>query len=118
MTPRSDPIDNNITGIHQIDAHEQQPAPNPSKLAGPCFGCGHSGHVIKNCRKTARAARNRGNRAPNKIVDPCETCGKKTTQLRNATLALIGQTSYSGGKHPKLPHRITSQYPRNHKIST
>ena len=40
----SDPIDNNLTGIHQIDAHEQQPAPNPPKPAGPCYECGHSGH--------------------------------------------------------------------------
>ena len=39
---------------------------------------GHSGHVIKTCRKTAREARNRDNRVPNKIVDPCETCGKKS----------------------------------------
>ena len=50
----SDPIDNNLTGIHQIDAQEQQQATNPPKPAGPCFGCNHSGHVIKNCRKTAR----------------------------------------------------------------
>ena len=55
----SDPIDNNVTGIHQIDAQEQQQAPTPPEPAGPCFGCGHCGHVIKNCRKTAREARNR-----------------------------------------------------------
>ena len=78
----SDPIDNNVTGIHQIDAQEQQQAPNPPKPAGPCFGCGHSRHVIKNCRKTTSEARNRVNSVPNKIVVPCNTCGKKshTTQ--------------------------------------
>ena len=58
----SDPIDNNVTGIHQIDAYEQQAAPNPPNPAGPCFGCGHSGYIIKICRKTSRETRNRGNR--------------------------------------------------------
>ena len=58
----SDPTDNNVTGIHQIDAHEQQAATNPHKPASPCFGCGYSGHIIKNCRKTASETRNRGKR--------------------------------------------------------
>ena len=76
------PNETNITGVHQIDAIDTQQATNPPKPSGPCYGCGHSGHVIKNCRKVAREARNRGNRVPTKIVDPCETCGKKshTTQ--------------------------------------
>ena len=33
----SDPIDNNVTRIHLIDAHDQQPALNPPKPADPCF---------------------------------------------------------------------------------
>ena len=76
------PNETNITGVHQIEVQETQQAPNPPKPSGPCYGCGQSGHVVKNCRKVAREARNRGNRVPNKIVDPCETCVKKshTTQ--------------------------------------
>ena len=76
------PNETNITRVHQIESQETQQAPNPSKPSGPCYGCGQSGHVVKNCRKVAREARNRGNRVPNKIVDPCETYGKKshTTQ--------------------------------------
>ena len=71
------PSETNITGVHQIDVQDApQQTANPPKPAGPCFGCGNSGHVI-NCRKTAREARNRGNRAPTKITNPCETCGKK-----------------------------------------
>ena len=72
------PNESNITGVHQIDVQDPQQAPNPPKPSGPCYGCGQSGHVVKNCRKVAREARNRGNRVPNKIVDPCETCGKKS----------------------------------------
>ena len=79
----SAPIENTITGIHQIDAQEQQQAPTPPKPAGPCYGCGHSGHVIKNCRKPAGEARNRGNRVPNKIANLCETCGKKTLRRQS-----------------------------------
>ena len=72
------PNESNITGVHQIDVQDPQQAPNPPKPSGPCYGCGQSGHVVKNCRKVAREARNRGNRVPNKIVNPCETCGKKS----------------------------------------
>ena len=73
------PSETNITGVHQYDVQDApQQTANPPKPAGPCFGCGNSGHVIKNCRKTAREARNRGNRAPTKITNPCETCGKKS----------------------------------------
>ena len=90
----SDPIDKNVTGRHQIDTQEQQQAPNPPKLAGPCFGCGQSGHVIKNCRKTAREATNRGNRVPNKITDPCETCEKKSHTT---------QECYSGANRANKP---------------
>ena len=73
------PNETNITGVHQIEVQETQQAPNPPKPSGPCYGCRQS---VKNCRKVAREARNRGNRVPNKIVDPCETCDKKghTTQ--------------------------------------
>ena len=52
------------------------------------------GHVIKNCRKAAREARNRGNRVPNKIVDPCETCGNKSHTT---------QECYSGANWAKRP---------------
>ena len=72
------PNETNITGVHQIKVQETQQAPNPPKPTGSCYGCGQPGHVVKNCRKVAREARNRGNRVPNKIVDPCETCGKKS----------------------------------------
>ena len=54
------PIETNITGVHQIEVHETQPAPNPSKPSGPCYGCGQSGHIVKNCRKVYCEARNRG----------------------------------------------------------
>ena len=76
------PNETNITRVHQIEVQETQPAPKHHKRSGPCNGSGQSGNVVKNCRKVAREARNRGNREPNKIVDPCETCGKKnhTTQ--------------------------------------
>ena len=76
------PNETNITGVHQIEVQETQQAPNPSKPSGPCYGCGQTGQVAKNCRKVAREARSRGKRVPNKIVEPCETCGKKshTTQ--------------------------------------
>ena len=54
------PNETNITGVHQIDALDPQQATNPPKPSRPCYGCGQSGHVIKNCRKVAREARNRG----------------------------------------------------------
>ena len=73
------PNKTNITGVHQIEVQETQQAPNPPKPSSPCYGCGPSGHVVKSCRKVAHEARNRGNRVPIKIVEPYETCDKKTT---------------------------------------
>ena len=77
-----DPNETDITGVHQIEVQETQQALNAPKPSSLCYGCGQPGHVVENCRKVAREACNRGNRVPNKIVDPCETCGKKshTTQ--------------------------------------
>ena len=88
------PNETNITGVHQIEVHETQPAPNPPKPSGPCYGCGQSGHVVKNCRKVAREARNRGNRVPNKIVEPCATCSKKSHTI---------QDCYSGANWANRP---------------
>ena len=87
------PNETNITGVHQIDALDPQQAPNPPKPSGPCYGCGQSGHVIKNCRKVAREARNRGNRVPNKIADPCETCGKKSHTPRMLLRCQLGKST-------------------------
>ena len=85
------PNETNITGVHQIEVQETQRAPNPPKPTGPCYGCGQLGHVVKNCRKVVREARNRGNRVPNKIVDPC---GKKSHST---------QDCYSGAKWANRP---------------
>ena len=76
------PNETNITGVNQIEVRGTQQAPIPPKPSGPCYGCGQSVHIVKNCRKVARKARNKCNRVPNQIVEPCETCGKKnhTTQ--------------------------------------
>ena len=47
-------IETNITGVHQIDVQGPQPPQNALKPEGPCYGCGHPGHGIKTCTKTAR----------------------------------------------------------------
>ena len=113
------PNETNIAGVHQIEVHDKpQPTTNPPKPAGPCFGCGHSGHVIKNCRKTAREARNRGNRAPNKITDPCETCGKKSHTTKECYSGANWANRPEWWKTPKttppnnipLPQKSQGQY--------
>ena len=65
------PNETNKTGVHQIEVQETEQASNPPKPTGLFYGCGQPGHVIKNCQKVAREARNRGNGVPNKIADPC-----------------------------------------------
>ena len=73
----------------------------------------------KIAEKTTRETRNRGNRVPNKIVDPtAKLVARETTQHRNAFQVLIGLTDHSGDKPPRLNRRTTSQYFRNHKVST
>ena len=101
------PNETNITGIHQIEVQETQQAPNTPKPTGPCYRCGQPGHIVKNCRKVAREARNRGNRVPNKIVDPCEHVARRATQRRIAIQAQTGQTDHNGGKPQKPRPRTT-----------
>ena len=114
------PSDTTITGVHQIDVQDiPQQTANPPKPAGPCFGCGHSGHVIKNCRKTAREARNRGNRVPTKITNPCETCGKKSHTTQECYSGANWANRPQWWKTPKttppnnipLPQNAQGQYP-------
>ena len=114
------PSETNITGVHQIDVQDApQQTANPPKPAGPCFGCGNSGHVIKNCRKTAREARNRGNRAPTKITNPCETCGKKSHTTQECYSGANWANRPQWWKTPKatspnnipLPQNTQGQYP-------
>ena len=114
------PSETNITGVHQIDVQNApQQSANPPKPAGPCFGCGNSGHVMKNCRKTAREARNRGNRAPTKITNPCETCGKKSHTTQECYSGANWANRPQWWKTPKatspnnipLPQNTQGQYP-------
>ena len=113
------PSETNITGVHQIDVQDApQQTAIPPKPAGPCFGCGNLGHVIKNCRKTAREARNRGNRAPTEITNPCETCGKKSHTTQECYSGANWANRPNGGRPLKQPHRITSRCHRIHKVST
>ena len=102
------PNETNITGVHQIDALDPQQALNPPKASGPWYGCGQSGHVIKNCRKVAREARNRGNRVPTKLSIHAKPVARKATQPKNVTQAPTGQIDHSGGKPPKPRPQITS----------
>ena len=83
------PNETNITGVIQIDALEPQQATNPPKPSGPCYGCGQSGHVIKNCRKVEVAIEVTG--CPTKLLTHAKLVARKATPPKNATQAPTGQ---------------------------
>ena len=69
-------------GQHVVKGVFPQTEIPPGSSSLPPTNQKYPDHIVDNGRIVAREARNRGNRVPNKIVEPCETCGKKshTTQ--------------------------------------
>ena len=47
-----------FTGIHNVEPANTSNQERHPKTASTCFGCGHQGHLLRNCRKTNRAKRN------------------------------------------------------------
>ena len=71
----ANPESTTFTGIHNVEPANTSNQDRHPKTASTCFGCGHQGHLLRNCRKTNREKGNQ--KIPNSnITDPCKTCGK------------------------------------------
>ena len=61
-----------LTGIKNIGQAPNTNQERTRKITGPCFGCGHPGHLLCYCRKTNRDKRLQ--KTDNStITTPCET---------------------------------------------
>ena len=78
----ANPESTTFTGIHNVEPANTSNQGRHPKTASTCFGCGHQGHLLRNCRKTNRDKRNQ--KPPsNNITDPCETCGKLSHETKD-----------------------------------
>ena len=78
----ANPDSTTLTGIHNVEPTNNHNQERPPKTASTCFGCGHQGHLLRNCRKTNRDKRNQ--KTTNTFVtNPCETCGKLSHETKD-----------------------------------
>ena len=78
----ANPESTTFTGIHNVEHANTSNQERHPKTASTCFGCGHQGHLLRNCRKTNRDKRNQ--KPPsNNITDPSETCGKLSHETKD-----------------------------------
>ena len=78
----ANPESTTFTGIHNVEPSNNPNQERPPKTASTCFGCGHQGHLLRNCMKTNRDKRSQ--KTPNtKNTNPCETCGKLSHETKD-----------------------------------
>ena len=76
------PDTTSLTGINKIGQVPNTNQERPQKLTGPCFGCGHPGNLLRNCRK--KTATNDCKKTDGStITTPCETCGKISHEAKD-----------------------------------
>ena len=112
----ANPESTTFTGIQNVEPTNNPKQERNPKTANTCFGCGHPGHLLRNCRKTNRDKRNQKPLNTN-IINPCETCGK----LRHETKDCYSKANWANRptwwKTPKpfcsnsiaLPQQITPE---------
>ena len=105
-----------ITGIHNIEPslQQQQQQNKPPKTTGTCFGCGHPGHLLRNCRKTNRDKRSQRNNTTAQ-ASPCETCGKMSHETKDCYSGANWENRPTWWKTPKTtpPNNIPiAQHPQ------
>ena len=71
-----------FTGIHNEELAANTNQERVPKVTGPCFGCGHPGHLLRNCRKTNKDKRTQKPLSTN-LTNPCETCGKLSHEAKD-----------------------------------
>ena len=101
--PESTPF----TGIHNVAPaantnHERVP-----KITGTCFGCGHPGHLLRNCRKPNRDKRTQKPLNTN-ITNPCETCSKMDHETKDCYSGANWVIRTTWWKTPKKTGSTTS----------
>ena len=62
----ANPESTTFTGILNVEPTNNPNQKKPPKTASTCFGCGHQGHLLRNCRKTNRDKRSQ--RTPTQIT--------------------------------------------------
>ena len=50
----ANPDKTSLTGINNFGQVPNTNQEGPQNVTGACFGCGHSGYLPRNCRKTNR----------------------------------------------------------------
>ena len=78
----ANPDSTTLTGIHNVEPTNNHNQERPPKTASTCFGCGHQGHLLRNCRKTNRDKRNQKT-TNTTVTNPCETCGKLSHETKD-----------------------------------
>ena len=78
----ANPDSTTLTGIHNVEPTNNHNQEQPPKTASTCFGCGHQGHLLRNCRKTNRDKRNQKT-TNTTVTNPCETCGKLSHETKD-----------------------------------
>ena len=78
----ANPESASFTGLHNVEPTNNPNQERPSKTASTCFGCGHQGHLLRNCRKTNRDKQSQKTPNTNNTI-LCETCGKLSHETRD-----------------------------------
>ena len=98
-----------FTGIHNVKPTNNLNQERPPKTASTCFGCGHQGHLLRNCRKTNIDKRTQ--KTPTQTTPtPAKLVVNLATKPRIAIRVRTGQTAPHGGRHLNQQARTAYLY--------